>query len=561
MIIKEIGNIKNNSAAGPDHFPVILLQECAEELSEPLYLLWRHSLDSGDIAPLFKNAIICPIQKPNTQRCHPKSYRPVSLTSHIIKVFERVLRSAIVKHLEDNDMLPKNQHGFISGRSTLSQLLYQVEEMIREWEDGKVTDTIYLDFAKAFDKVDHNILLHKIKRVGICGKIGKWIREFLTGRYQQVSANGVLSQPAPVISGVPQGTVLGPILFIIMIDDLDCDLIQSVASKYADDTRVTATISNPEDATQFQIELDNKIYPWAPANNMSLNGDKFEHLHVGNNLHQMKSSYKDPSGNIIDEKEHIKDLGVIISNNLTWSKQITEIVAKARVMSGWALRTFSTRDRDPMITIWNAQIRPILDYCSPLWSPSPNNYGNIDLLETTQRSFTRRVKGTENLDYAQRLKLLKMYSVQRRHERYKIIYLYKIKEKLVPNISNTHGLQFYTSRRHGCMCKIPTYPLHHNKAVVARNASFALTASKIWNILPKRIRDISGLSIGVFKRRLDGTLVLYPDEPRSSSSGRFTDIHGRVSNSLYDISRNLEIKRIVALNGEEGGLPRWPCSN
>ena len=218
-------------------------------------------------------------------------------------------------------MLPKNQHGFISGRSTLSQLLHQVEQMIREWEDGKAADTIYLDFAKAFDKVDHNILCHKLKKLGITGKVGIWIREFLTGRVQQVAVNGVLSNPAQVLSGIPQGTVLGPILFIIMIDDLDCNLIHSLASKYADDTRVTASISKPEDTIQFQNELDNKVYPWAPANKMSLNGDKFEHLHVGNNLNQTKSSYKDPSGNIIEEKEHIKDLGVIISNDLTWSKQ------------------------------------------------------------------------------------------------------------------------------------------------------------------------------------------------------------------------------------------------
>ena len=146
-------------------------------------------------------------------------------------------------------------------------------------------------------------------------------------------------------------------------------------------------------------------------------------------------------------------------------------------MPGWALRTFSTRKQDPMITIWNIHVRPILDYCSPLWSPSPNNYKYIDLIEGTQRSYTRRINGMEGLDYAQHLKVLKMYSVQRRHERYKITYIYKIKENFVPNISDTHGLQFFYSRRHGCICRMPPYPLYHNKAVIARKNSFALTAS------------------------------------------------------------------------------------
>ena len=563
MIATEIGNIKSDSAPGPDHFPVILLQKCAAEFSKPLHLIWRHSLDTGDIAPLLKQGVICPILKANSQRCLPKSYRPVSLTSHLIKVFERVMRISIIKFLVDNDLLPKNQHGFISGRSTLSQLLHQIEQLIRAWEEGKSTDTIYLDFAKAFDKVDHNILCHKIKRLGITGKVGVWINEFLTGRSQQVTANGALSEPAPVISGVPQGTVLGPILFIIMIDDLDCELTHSVASKYADDTRVTAVISEPDDAANFQIELQNKIYPWGPANNMLLNGEKFEHLHVGKNLNRLKSSYLDPAGNTIEEKEHIKDLGVTIANDLTWSKQIKEVVSKARVMTGWVLRTFATRDRDPMIIMWNTQVRSIMDYCSPLWAPDPKDLGNIDLLENTQRSFTRSINGMEGLDYAQRLRKLHMYSVQRRHERYKIIYLYKIKEGLVPNVSNTHGLQFHPNERHGCVCNVPKFPLYNNKAAKARNRSFALTASQLWNSLPKATRDIAGVSVDTFKRKLDSMLKHYPDEPRCSATGIYTNSHGRKSNSLYDLSHNRDVKRWVKqmMNLQDGGLPRWPCSS
>ena len=450
-----------------------------------------------------------------------------------------------MKYLIDNDILPRNQHGFISGRSTLSQLLHQIEHLIRAWEEGKSTDTIYLDFAKAFDKVDHNILCHKIKNLGITGKVGLWIREFLTGRYQQVSANGALSQPAPVVSGVPQGTVLGPILFIIMIDDLDNKLVHSIASKYADDTRITAKISGPQDSAIFQSELQNKVYQWGPANNMTLNGDKFEHLHVGNNLQQPKSQYLDPDGKVIEEKHFIKDLGVTISNDLSWSAHIKQTVSKARSMTGWILRTFTTRQQVPMLTMWNSQVRPILDYCSPLWSPCPKDVGIIDLLENTQRSFTRNITGMVGQNYAQRLKTIRMYSIQRRHERYKIIYIYKIKEGLVPNIDGIHGLQFSANKRHGCMCKIPTFPLYNNKAAKARDRSFALTASQLWNSMPRDLRNISGASVDSFKRQLDKILQHYPDEPRCSASGIYINQSGRTSNSLVDLYQNSEVRRRV----------------
>ena len=330
-----------------------------------------------------------------------------------------------------------------------------------------------------------------------------------------------------------------------MIDDLDCDLMHSIASKYADDTRITAKISGPEDARTFQEELQKKIYPWGPANNMSLNGDKFEHFHVGHNLQQPKAEYQDPTGNIIEEKEHIKDLGVTISNDLTWTKHIKQVVSKARIMKGWLSRTFATRKKEPMLIMWKSQVRPILDYYSPLWSPSPKELGNIDILENVQRSFTRHIDGMRDFNYAERLQKLNMYSVQRRHERYKILYVYKIKEGMVPNFSGEYGLQFDAHERHGCRCRIPKFPLHHNKAAKARDRSFALTASQLWNCLPREIRNTSGVSIDTFKRKVDKILSLYPDEPRCSATGIYTNSSGRISNSLVDISQNTEVRRCV----------------
>ena len=188
-----------------------------------------------------------------------------------------------------------------------------------------------------------------------------------------------------------------------------------------------------------------------------------------------------------------------------------------------------------MITVWNSLIRPHLDYCSPLWSPRPNNLKEIDLLESTQRVFTRSLIGMNGKDYAQRLNELPISSIQRRHERYKILYTYKVKEGMVPNISKTHGLKFVNSGRRGCRCVIPNYPIR-GKAIRARENSFALTACNLWNSLPRSIRDIEGEDLPHFKGKLDRVLLHYPDVPRSATSGHTYSVHtpNRKSNSLCD---------------------------
>ena len=277
---------------------------------------------------------------------------------------------------------------------------------------------------------------------------------------------------------------------------------------------------------------------------MCLNGDKFEHHRIGNNLKIEKHSYTDPNGEVINEKEYIKDLGVYISSDLTWTRQINEVASKAISMAGWALRTFKTRKELPMVTIWNSLVRPCLDYCSPLWSPRPSNFHEIDLLEKIQKNFTRQIDGMEGLDYAKRLERLHIYSTERRNERFKIINVYKIKENLVPNVSSTHGLHFETEGRRGCICKIPYFP-PGGRARKARDSSFAYTACNLWNSLPRCVRDITGKDVMFFKNKLDKVLAYYPDVPRCSDNCHSLDRNMRKSNSLCDHYRNKQTKAIV----------------
>ena len=175
-----------------------------------------------------------------------KNYRPISLTSHFTKIFERVIREKLVTFLEENNLLNANQHGFRSRRSCLTQLMENYEKILNMVEKGNNVDVIYLDFTKPFDEVDHGILCHKLKKLGIGGKVGTWIHNFLSDRAQFITANGATLTISQVISSVPQGTVLGPILFLILIGDIN-ENTNSHVSSFADDTRVLLSITDEDD--------------------------------------------------------------------------------------------------------------------------------------------------------------------------------------------------------------------------------------------------------------------------------------------------------------------------
>ena len=316
--IKDMGS---TSAPGPDGIPAFLFKTYTDQLVYPITKIWRISLDTGNLPEGTALAVITPIYKGGT-RSLPANYRPVSLTNHLTKLFERVLRKAIVLHLEANDLMNSTQHGFRAGRSTISQLLCYYDDILSKLEEGGEVDAIYLDFSKAFDKVDHNILLLKVANLKIGGKILTWIESFLRRRRQVVKVKNEYSKQEKVVSGVPQGSVLGPLLFIILMIDINDSIIHAALGSYADDTRLWHTIINLLNANELQEELS-KIYVWADLNNMTFNNDKFEMMSFTSTNHPTNRNplYLSPSGETLSKKEVIKHLEIQFDEKLTFHTQ------------------------------------------------------------------------------------------------------------------------------------------------------------------------------------------------------------------------------------------------
>ena len=510
-IITAIKQIKPNSAAGPDGIPIILLKECCEELSKPLAVIYRNSLDTGEIPNILKDALVTPIHKGGL-KSDPKNYRPVSLISQLLKILEKVLCVKIVSYLEEHNLMNKNQHGFRKFRSCLSQLIEHYDNVLEAVSKGNNIDVIYLDYSKAFDVVDHHILLRKLKSKGITGKIGIWISNFISNRKQAVVVNQHKSRYETVLSGVPQGSVLGPILFLLMISDIDEKVLNSTLSSFADDTKVSHIINLRQDCDDLQNSLDT-ICKWSDDNNLNFNELKFQAVRYGDNKETQVFKYKTPSGKYIPDENTVKDLGIMMSKNMKFSDHIDKIASKCRSLSGWILRTFITRETFPMLKLYNSLLLPRIDYCSQLYAPHQNNEWNQ--LEAIQRRFTNKISEVKDCDYWTRLQKLRLYSLERRAERYKAIYTWKILEKLAPNLSiNKIEEKEKLSDRRGRYCVVPK--LYHScsaRTNTIRENSFGVQGPRIFNALPREIRNITGVRVETFKYHLDKLLATIPDQP------------------------------------------------
>ena len=559
-ILQAMNEFARNSAAGPDGFPALLLKECSS-LSHPLFLIWRKSMTLGVVPASCKIANIIPIHK-GKSRSAAKNYRPVALTSLIIKTYEKVIRRKLVNYLNENNMFNDSQHGFRGSRSCLSQLLSHFDQITRLLEAGKAVDVIYLDFAKAFDKVDIGITLHKLESLGIKGSLGRWLQSFLTGRSQCVLVEGVKSSPRRVLSGVPQGSVLGPLLFLILIGDIDENVAKSFISSFADDTRIGHGVTTSQDMEELQADLE-VVYRWAVDNNMEFNSDKFEHIRYKSSkfLNLTEKNYYSNIGTPIIQKSNLRDLGVTISDDGTFSKYIDEKINKMKSKIGWVLRTFRTRECRPMLTLWKSLILSDHDYCSQLWNPQ--RIGYIQVLEQVQFAFLKKIHSVSHLNYWEQLSTLGLYSLQRRRERYIAIYTWKILEGHAPNIaSGEAALSAKWHPRRGRVCDVPKVSGAASVRIQSiRRASFAVNGPRIFNSLPKHIRDNTNCDVNTFKSRLDKFLSRIPDQPlipgytayRLCDTNSILDWLGNAQLRLDESSRQNDVQDLAAaIQGDHG---------
>ena len=492
-ISKTIDRLKPSKSQGPDNIHPMLLKECKRVLVTPLKYIFEKSIEEGKIPVIWKSAHVSAIFKSGS-KSKPENYRPISLTSVPGKLLERIIRDEIVNHMTENNLFAKSQHGFLAGKSCVTQLLEFLEDVTTALDRGEDVDVIYLDLSKAFDRVPHKRLLKKLWGYGIRGNIHAWVKDFLSNRTQKVKINGTYSESIQVTSGVPQGSVLGPILFLIYINDLP-EAITVLMKLFADDAKIYRSITNVRHVNQVQTSVNNAV-TWTNIWEMMFNFKKCKHLHIGSRT--IPANYTMNSGQDTVEIEKVpyeKDLGVIIDQALNFSKHISTKVSKANQNLGIIFRTFTYMDKDMFLNLYKSIVRPHLEYavtvCAPLYKK------DMIAIENVQRRATKLVTNIKHLSYKERLKKLGLPSLEYRRERADLIEVYKImndidqvdKDKLFefPTYTATRGHQFKLAKK------------QHRLKV--RSNSFSLRVIDSWNSLPETV--VMAPSLNCFKSRLN----------------------------------------------------------
>jgi hypothetical protein len=493
LVRRSIKRLKHKTKGGPDGIPPSFFINCCEELCYPLSLFFSFSFENSILPPVWLTSYITPIFKKGNP-VDANNYRPIALTATMCKLTESVIKDQMASFLLDNGLISNHQHAFVKHHSTATNLL----ECIRDWSIGLnchwQTDVIYIDFTKAFDSIVQSKLLLKLELFGISGLLLKWISGFLTNRTQCVVIDYCFSTQCAVISGVPQGSVLGPLLFIVFINDIDTVCCgKTVLQLFADDAKLYSNINIDNSCLTLQQSLDSLVR-WAKEWQLSINISKCAVLSLTSKPQPVLYIYLINDIAISRRDSHV-DLGITISSDLSFDTHINGIVSKARQRVSTLLRGFLSRNLSTMRLAFITYIRPILEYNCIVWSP--NLIHLIDLIENVQRNFTKRLPSLSSLPYTERLALLDLDLLELRRLRFDLIYYYKVLNNLTP-LDPYAVFSVYTPSPWS-RSAMP-YLLKPTKATNRVLSTFFFRSIDAWNALPAALRSSS--SLPVFKRHL-----------------------------------------------------------
>ena len=537
-VIDSINTLKVGKATGPDFVNSYVLKEISSEISLPLQGLFNFSLRSGKVPRQWKIANVCAIYKKSDPQ-DVSNYRPVSLLSVVSKVLERIIHKYIFNHLRSTDFLSIFQSGFIPKDSTVNQLVSIYHSFCLALDEGKEVRAVFCDISKAFDRVWHDGLLFKLRQSGISGPLLVWLTDYLHDRKQCVVLSGAKSNMVNVSAGVPQGSILGPLLFLVYINDI-VNEIRCPIRLFADDTALYIIVDDPVIAANQLNDNIGKIYSWADQWLVSFNPSKTKALLFTRRSNRPLHPPLHMNNTIIEEVTTHRHLGVTLSGTCSWHDHIRSVLSKAWVRIN-IMRSFKfVLDRKSLEIFYISFIRPLLEYGDVVW----NNITQSDEedLEKVQHEAARIISGATRL-----VSLNNLYtetgleSLKDRRRKHKLILFYKMSHNLVPSYLST-----MIPARVG---DTTSYPLRNSTNI--RNitcktqllsSSFLPSVITSWNNLPHETRSAS--SLPSFKYALNKNKKQVPQFYYGAD--RRTEVeHARLRMHCSSLKEHLFSKNIV----------------
>ena len=396
--IREIlHSINRNKAQGPDLISPNILKNCATSLDYPLWKLMKKSIDTGKLPQAWKLSHIKPIYKKG-DKALPENYRPIALTSAICKILERVLFKHIYNFLKSNNLISRHQSGFVPGDGTTYQLVDFTNIIYESFEDKKEVRAIFLDISKAFDRVWTRGLLAKLRSAGIKGKLFTWIKEYLSSRKQRVIVDNCYSLWKETRAGVPQGSVLGPLLFLIFINDI-VDNIKSHIKLFADDTMIYTVVEDPVRAAVMLNNDLKMINSWSETWLVKFNAKKTKSILFGTKTNRWKHPKLFLHDEEITEVDSHTHLGLTLSSNGKWEEQISCMIAKTNYKLVVMRKFKHNLDRKSLERIYFSYIRPTMEYASIVWNNCTNQQSErLEQLQLEAARLSQVLSEEQNID-------------------------------------------------------------------------------------------------------------------------------------------------------------------